>query len=95
MSTRYYIRLPDPATARGDDPDLAFRAHGAEAFAEELQDASTRGIGQRLEHGGHVCNLAKHRNTVKRCAVPHWPSATCGESERGMREWWTRPGSNR
>ena len=39
MSTRYYIRLPDPATARGDDPDLAFRAHGAEAFAEELQDA--------------------------------------------------------
>ena len=39
MSTRYYIRLPDPATARGDDPDLAFRAQGAEAFAEELQDA--------------------------------------------------------
>ena len=39
MPTRYYIRLPDPARARGDDPDLAFRAHGAEAFAAELEQA--------------------------------------------------------
>ena len=39
MPTRYYINLPDPAQARGNDPDLAFRAHGAEGFADELQDA--------------------------------------------------------
>ena len=39
MSTRYYIRLPDPAAARGSDPDLAFRAQGADYFAEELQQA--------------------------------------------------------
>lgn len=39
MPTRYYIRLPDPANARGPDPTLAFRAHGAHAFAEELQHA--------------------------------------------------------
>ena len=38
MATRYYINLPDPARARGNDPDLAFRAQGAEAFASELQD---------------------------------------------------------
>ncbi len=39
MTTRYYIRLPDPAKARGSDPDLSFRSQGAEGFAEELQDA--------------------------------------------------------
>ena len=39
MATRYYINLPDPARARGNDPELAFRAQGAEAFASELQDA--------------------------------------------------------
>jgi hypothetical protein len=39
MATRYYLNLPDPARARGSDPDLAFRAQGAEALAAELQDA--------------------------------------------------------
>ena len=39
MPTRYYIRLPDPANARGDDADLGFRSHAAEGFAEELQQA--------------------------------------------------------
>jgi hypothetical protein len=39
MPARYYLTLPDPQRARGSDPDLAFRAHGAEAFAEELQQA--------------------------------------------------------
>ena len=39
MPTRYLIRLPDPAAARGNDPAFAFRAQGAEAFAEELQEA--------------------------------------------------------
>lgn len=39
MPTRYYLSLPDPAQARGSDPDLAFQAHGADAFAEELQQA--------------------------------------------------------
>ncbi|MDB6164536.1 MAG: hypothetical protein JWL98_1968 [Xanthomonadaceae bacterium] len=39
MPTRYYLSLPDPQRARGSDPDVAFRAHGADAFAEELQQA--------------------------------------------------------
>jgi len=39
MPTRYYISLPHPARARGNDPDLAFRAQGAEGLATELQDA--------------------------------------------------------
>jgi hypothetical protein len=39
MPVRYQIRLPDPAQARGSEPALAFNAHGAAAFAEQLQDA--------------------------------------------------------
>ncbi len=39
MPTRYYISLPDPARARGTDAELAFRAQGADGFAEELQQA--------------------------------------------------------
>lgn len=35
----YYISLPDPDKARGSDPELAFTAHGAAGFAEELQAA--------------------------------------------------------
>ncbi len=38
---RYYITLPNPATARGSDPALSFTAHGADGFAEELQSALT------------------------------------------------------
>jgi hypothetical protein len=38
---RYYITLPDPANARGSDPALAFTAHGADGFAQELQAALT------------------------------------------------------
>ena len=38
MPTRYFIAIPDPAAARGAG-DFAFRAHGADAFAQELQDA--------------------------------------------------------
>ena len=37
--TTYHIRLPDPSKARGADPTLSFRAHGADGFAEELQQA--------------------------------------------------------
>ncbi|WP_372016689.1 hypothetical protein [Pseudoxanthomonas sp. 10H] len=39
MSVRYHIRLPDPALARGSDAALSFHAHGADAFAAELEDA--------------------------------------------------------
>lgn len=39
--TTFHIRLPDPAKARGDDPHLSFRSHGAAGFAEELQGALT------------------------------------------------------
>ncbi|KFN42273.1 hypothetical protein [Arenimonas oryziterrae] len=39
MATRFYLRLPNPAQARGSDPDLAFHSDGAEGFAEELQAA--------------------------------------------------------
>lgn len=41
MRSRYFITLPDPAAARGSDPDLASSAHGADAFAREVQDALT------------------------------------------------------
>jgi hypothetical protein len=44
MPTRYYLSLPDPERARGNDADLAFRARGAEAMALELQQA-LRGSG--------------------------------------------------
>jgi hypothetical protein len=39
MPTRYYLRLPDPALARGSVPSLSFRSESAEGFAEELQAA--------------------------------------------------------
>ncbi|GAB6194857.1 hypothetical protein [Lysobacter xanthus] len=39
MPTRYYIRLPDGAAARGSNPDTSFSAHGAEGFAEQLENA--------------------------------------------------------
>ena len=37
----YYITLPDPELARGSDASLAFTAHSAEGFAEQLQTALT------------------------------------------------------
>jgi hypothetical protein len=39
MRTRYYLRLPDPALARGGDAALAFQSASAEGLAEELQQA--------------------------------------------------------
>ena len=39
MRTRYYLRLPDPALARGEDAALAFQSASAEGLAEELQQA--------------------------------------------------------
>lgn len=39
MATRFYLSLPDPAKARGGDAAFAFTAQGADAFAEQLQDA--------------------------------------------------------
>lgn len=39
MRHRYFIVLPDPNLAHGDDPDLASNAHGAEAFARDVEDA--------------------------------------------------------
>jgi len=44
MRTRYFLRFPDSAKARGSEPALAFRMVGAEGMAEELQDA-LRGTG--------------------------------------------------
>ncbi|KAB7767886.1 hypothetical protein [Xanthomonas maliensis] len=39
MAVSYSISLPDPAQARGSAPSVSFSAHGAEAFAEQLQAA--------------------------------------------------------
>ncbi|GAA5003261.1 hypothetical protein FNZ56_08200 [Pseudoluteimonas lycopersici] len=39
MPTRYFLRLPDTAHARGGDPELAFRSQSAEGMATELQEA--------------------------------------------------------
>ncbi|MGH8033341.1 MAG: hypothetical protein ACREO8_13530 [Luteimonas sp.] len=38
MATRYYIRLPDPGKARASG-EFAFRSHGADGLAQELQHA--------------------------------------------------------
>lgn len=52
MSTRYYISLPDPGKARGNDPALAFTASGAHGFAEQLQEAlRTDGLFRRWMAG--------------------------------------------
>lgn len=39
MRNRYYLRLPDPAKARGSDAELAFHSDGAEGLAAELERA--------------------------------------------------------
>ena len=39
MRTRYFLRLPDPAKARGSEAALSFRSVGAEGMAEELEQA--------------------------------------------------------
>ncbi len=39
MPTRFYISLPNAATARGSDSDLAFQSEGADGLAAELQAA--------------------------------------------------------
>ncbi|WP_045727077.1 hypothetical protein [Xanthomonas sp. GPE 39] len=39
MTVTYSISLPDPSRARGSQPSLSFTAHGADAFAEQLQTA--------------------------------------------------------
>ena len=39
MPTRYYISLPEPASARGTDSAFAFSAQGPDAFAQQFQDA--------------------------------------------------------
>ncbi|AOA73550.1 MAG TPA: hypothetical protein DEO93_00940 [Stenotrophomonas sp.] len=37
--SQYFISLPDPSKAHGNDPDLSFRSQSAGGFAEELQAA--------------------------------------------------------
>lgn len=39
MPTRFHLSLPDPQSARGGDARFAFHAQGAEALAQELQEA--------------------------------------------------------
>lgn len=36
---KFYITLPDPESARGDNPALSFTANGHDTFAEQLQHA--------------------------------------------------------
>jgi hypothetical protein len=51
MATRYYIRLPDPRKARGDDAELAFKSDGAQGFAAELLNAlHTSALFDRWKH---------------------------------------------
>ncbi|WP_421569266.1 hypothetical protein [Stenotrophomonas sp. PD6] len=37
--SQYFISLPDPSKARGNDSDLSFHSQSAAGFAEELQEA--------------------------------------------------------
>lgn len=39
MATRYFLRLPEPAKARGNDIEFAFRSEGADGLAAEFQEA--------------------------------------------------------
>lgn len=39
MATRYHLRLPDPALARGSVASLSFQSSGADGLAGELQAA--------------------------------------------------------
>ena len=39
MPTRFHLSLPDPQRARGSDARFAFQSQGADALAQELQDA--------------------------------------------------------
>jgi hypothetical protein len=39
VAIRYYLRLPEPAKARGTDPRLSFASASADGLAEELQAA--------------------------------------------------------
>lgn len=49
--TTFHIRIPDPSKARGADPALSFRSHGADGLAEELRDAlATDHLFQRWRH---------------------------------------------
>ena len=43
MATRYYLSLPDPQRARGDDPEFAFTAQGAGEFARQFEEALRTG----------------------------------------------------
>ncbi|TXH75651.1 MAG: hypothetical protein E6Q88_03435 [Lysobacteraceae bacterium] len=53
MATRYYLSLPDLAALRNAGA-LAFRAHGAEGIAEELQAAlRDDGLFQRWRAAQH------------------------------------------
>jgi len=51
----YDISLPDPAKARGNDPDLSFHAQGAAGLAEE-----------RPAHHGAVRPLARQAGRSRR-----------------------------
>ena len=39
MPTRFHLSLPDPQRARGSDARFAFQSQGADALAQELQEA--------------------------------------------------------
>ena len=39
MPTRFHLSLPDPRLARGSDVRFSFQSQGADALAQELQDA--------------------------------------------------------
>ena len=51
MAVTYTIALPEPAQARGDDPALAFSAHGADGLAQLGAGCHQRG-GCGLTGGG-------------------------------------------
>ena len=75
MPIRYHIALPDPKLARGTDPELSFRSHGADGLAAELEDA-LRGGGlfdrwrEQIGPGNapqHLANRARGNTGSKEC----------------------------
>ena len=64
---RYYLRLPEPATARGSDPELAFRSDSPDGLAAELQQAL---------RGGELFERWRARQEDPDAIDPRWARPT-------------------
>ena len=87
--SQYFISLPDPSKAHGNDADLSFRSQSAGGFAEELEAAlRTTGLFDRW----------RAKQPDPDAVEPQWgatdPNATVTVSRRTCAStWWSPPPS--